>query len=65
MKVVRLSRVLEMTALSRASLRRLEQAGDFPPRVRLTAGSVGWAEEDIVSWLRSRVERVSVKEARS
>jgi len=42
---------------SRQHLDRLEKAGQFPRRVKLTPnGRVGWLESEIQEWLHSRIE---------
>ena len=52
--LLRLRRVVEVTGLSSSSLWRLEQAGEFPRRVRIGARAVGWLEEAVEEWVRSR-----------
>jgi prophage regulatory protein len=42
---------------SRQHLDRLEKAGQFPRRIKLTPnGRVGWLESEIHDWLRSRIK---------
>lgn len=42
----------------RQSLFRLEKAGQFPARVKLTPnGRVGWIESEIHDWLRDRISK--------
>jgi prophage regulatory protein len=55
MKVLRLRGVLDRTGLSRTTIWRLEEAGTFPRRRKLSAGAVGWMEEEIDRWLHERV----------
>lgn len=40
---------------SPAHIARLEAAGQFPKRVRLGAGRVGWVDEEVDDWLRERI----------
>ena len=54
MRIYRLPEVLRITGLSRASIYRLLQAGDFPSSVRLTARSIGWHSKDIETWIAAR-----------
>jgi prophage regulatory protein len=43
-----------LTGLSRTTIWRLERTGDFPKRIRLSAGAVGYKMADIQTWLDSR-----------
>jgi prophage regulatory protein len=47
-------KVHELTSLSRTTRWRMERRGEFPKRVRLSAGRVGWRQADIEAWIRSR-----------
>jgi len=50
--------VREMTALSDATVKRLEIAGDFPAR-RLVAGRrVAWLASEVTEWMRTRTKVV-------
>lgn len=42
------------TGLSRTSIWRLERAGDFPKRIRLSAGAVGYRRAEVHAWIESR-----------
>jgi len=54
MKIIRTSQLVEMTGLSRTTLWRLEQSGDLPSRIQLSAKAVGYSLEEIEVWLKSR-----------
>ncbi len=54
MRVVGEEEVTEMTNLSRVTRWRLERNGQFPKRLRLTGGRVGWIESEIYEWIKSR-----------
>ena len=54
MKLLRIKQVMEATGLSRMTLWRLEKAGEFPTRRRLSSNSVAWLESDIAAWIESR-----------
>lgn len=41
---------------SRAHLARLEKAGNFPRRVKLSANRVVWIESEILAWCAARNE---------
>ena len=53
-RIVRANEVKEITGLSRTTLWRLENKGDFPRRVSLGVGSVGWRYSEIKDWLTNR-----------
>jgi prophage regulatory protein len=39
---------------TRQHLDRLEKAGAFPRRIRISAGRIGWIEHEIDAWLKSK-----------
>ena len=43
-----------VTGLSRTTVWRLENAGDFPKRRQVTAQRVAWLAEEVLEWARSR-----------
>ncbi|WP_422058498.1 helix-turn-helix transcriptional regulator [Sphingomonas sp.] len=49
--------VRDRVLYSPAHIARLEAAGQFPKRVRLGVGRVGWVETEIEDWLRERIAR--------
>ncbi len=56
-QVLRMPAVVAVTGLSRTTLWRLRQTGEFPRPVRLggdTSRAVGWLRGDIEAWIRSR-----------
>lgn len=53
-KIIDIKEVLSMTALSRTTIWRLEQKGQFPARVSLCAGRVGWRLSEVSEWVRCR-----------
>jgi prophage regulatory protein len=40
---------------SKVQIWRLEKRGDFPRRVPLGPGRHAWAEDEVDSWIRSRI----------
>jgi len=54
MKFLRIRQVMQRTGLSRMTIYRLELAGRFPKRRRLSENSVAWLESDIEAWADSR-----------
>jgi len=53
-RFIRETEVQRITGLSRTTRWRLERAGEFPSRRRLSANAVGWLEREIRSWVASR-----------
>jgi len=54
MGIIRTNEVINLTGLSRTTIWRLQQDGDFPIRIRLGKNSVGWRSKDIQDWIDSR-----------
>lgn len=52
--LVRLPDVIRMSGLSRATIYRLEAAGVFPARVRISQRTVGWYLHQVEEWLTNR-----------
>lgn len=46
--------VRKATKLSRTTRWRLERAGKFPARRKLSANAVGWLRSEVEDWLASR-----------
>ena len=40
---------------SRVTIWRMEKAGDFPTRIRISAQTVGWLEHEVETWLAQRM----------
>jgi len=54
--ILRKRPVRQRTGLSDTTIWRLEKAGNFPARIRITeAGAVGWYEDEIDNWIHDRV----------
>jgi len=43
-----------MLGLSDPTVWRKEKRGEFPKRLRLGAGAVGWLESEVNAWLEER-----------
>lgn len=50
-KILRIKEVLELTGLSKSTLRRMEQQGTFPKRTKLSRRAIGWLESEIRAWI--------------
>ena len=53
-RLLRRREVEEITGMSRSSIYRLMQSGEFPPPVRIGPAAVRWRASDITGWLESR-----------
>ena len=64
-RLLRLKEVVQMVGLSRASIYRLMDSGDFPHAIRVGPRAVRWRLRDIEQWMSERplttdkVEKVS------
>lgn len=47
--------MLKMVGLGYSTVWRLERAGDFPARRRLSAGRVGWLQSEVQAWIDGRL----------
>lgn len=55
--VVRRPQLLALTGLSRSHIDRLEQAGAFPRRFKLTPNgtAIGWDGREVAAWIEERI----------
>lgn len=53
-RILREPEVVELTGLSRMTLRRNEAAGTFHRRFRIGENAVGWLESEVDAWIRER-----------
>jgi prophage regulatory protein len=56
-RMLRLPQVIDATGLGKTKIYELQGQGDFPMRVKITAHSVAWVEEEVQAWLAARIER--------
>ncbi len=54
MKVLKLKDVVTLTGISKVTLWRLEQKGEFPQKISLSPNRVGWVESEVLNWVNSR-----------
>nr|WP_235584719.1 AlpA family phage regulatory protein [Thiomicrospira sp. WB1] len=52
-KLLKISQLVEITGLSKATIYRRISNGEFPSQVRLSARRVGWKQSEIEDWLDS------------
>ena len=55
-RLLSMRQVEQITGLSRTTLWRLAQAGQFPKAVQISAGRTAFFVEDIENWLTSKRE---------
>ena len=58
-RLLRRREVEWITGMSRASIYRQMQEGDFPRPVKVGSTAVRWKESDIAAWIESRPEATS------
>ena len=54
LKVIKIATVIELTALSAASIYRLMKKGAFPKQIKLAERSSAWFSEEIYNWLEKK-----------
>lgn len=55
LRLLRLPDVEQRVGLRRSMIHRLEQAGKFPKRVRISERSAGWVESEITAYIAQRI----------
>src|SRR4249920_1219580 len=53
-RIIRKPEKRDLTGLSDSATERLERKGEFPARLHLTGGHVGWWLDEVMAWLESR-----------
>lgn len=53
-RLIDMKEVLKLVPYSRSHIRRLENAGRFPKRIRLGPGRVAWLLSEIAAWIESK-----------
>jgi len=52
--IYRAKELQQVTGLSRSTIWRLEKEGNFPHRLKISAGCVGWKKSEIDEWINGR-----------
>ena len=55
----RRSDLKNLTGLSETTIWRMEKAGSFPIRKKISQRLVGWDKKEITEWVKSRVSAAS------
>jgi prophage regulatory protein len=63
--ILRKPAVRERTGLSDAQIWRLERAEQFPARVQISPGAVGWFSDEIDAWIEARARGFGRRPTRS
>ena len=57
MRILSKRQLRELVLYSPQHVARLEKAGAFPKRVNLGPNRVGWVEDEVLDWLKLRLDR--------
>ena len=55
LRLMRMGEVIEMVGVSRATIYRWMDAGDFPRSIALGGNSIAWSEKSVQEWMESRI----------
>ena len=55
LRFMRMREVIEMVGVSRATIYRCLDAGDFPRSFALGGNSIAWPEKSVQEWMESRM----------
>ena len=55
LRLMRMGEVIEMVGVSRATIYRWMDAGDFPRSIALGGNSIAWSEKSVQEWIESRI----------
>lgn len=56
MKLIKMSQVIEMTSLANSTIYKYIKEGTFPKPVKLTVKKSAWVEEEIESWILTKIQ---------
>ncbi len=54
LKLLNQKQIVDLVGLSRTTIWRLERAGQFPRRLKVSRKAVRWIQAEIVDWINSR-----------
>jgi len=52
-RILRIGTVLQLTGLSRSTLYRKIQRGEFPKQIKLSERCAGWRQTSVHTWMRN------------
>lgn len=53
-RLLRLPQVMAITGLSKPTIYRMVEAGEFPRQKKLSLRTVGWLEQEVLDWINGR-----------
>ena len=53
-RLIRMPEVLHLTGLSKSTVYRKMDLGDFPMKVKPSEGSSAWWRDEVLAWMESR-----------
>lgn len=56
-KIYRISKVIELTGLSRATIYRLVDKKTFPKPFKIIGRLKGWSDSDIENWIQDKINQ--------
>jgi len=56
MELIRFPELYKLIQISNSQIYRLEKAGKFPLRIRLSYRTIAWQKDEILSWIEERKE---------
>lgn len=56
-RILRFADVRAATGLSRPTIWRLEHRGEFPKRIQISAGAVGWKQSELEEWISNKASK--------
>lgn len=63
-RILRITDLVSQLRLSRATIYRQMRAGTFPKPMALGPRAVGWTEEQVTTWLKSRPSAAALRTQR-
>ena len=54
-RLIRLARVMELTALPRSTIYEMMKIDAFPKSVKIGKRGVAWVETEIIEWINGRI----------
>ncbi len=60
-RFIREKQCKNITGLSRTTRWRLERAGLFPKRYRISPGAIAWLESQVQEWIESRANTIPIE----
>jgi prophage regulatory protein len=54
-RILRIRSVLQITGLTRSTLYRKIQRGQFPSQIKISERCAGWRESEVAAWMRDPI----------